>query len=202
MQGLFVTFEGPEGAGKTTAMAGVAERLKSRDQDVHLTREPGSGEIGAAIRAILLESGHVPSLCELFLFLADRSQHVELEIRPALNDGKIVLCDRFSDSTVVYQGYGRKLELSMLREFNRVSTGGLMPDLTILLDIDVRAGLERLQTKDRLDREPYEFHQQVREGFLTEAKRGEKRWFVVDATKSPDDIADEVAERILSRNLR
>ncbi|MBV6458598.1 MAG: Thymidylate kinase [Fimbriimonadaceae bacterium] len=202
MPGFFVTFEGPEGAGKTTAMANVAELLRNQGQDVLMTREPGSGEIGQAIRRILLEAGHVPPLCELFLFLADRSQHVELEIKPALARGQTVLCDRYADSTLVYQGYGRGLDLAVLRDLNHLATGGLLPNLTVLLDIDIAEGLARLALKDRLDREPIEFHEKVRQGFLAEASADPKRWLVTDASQQPERVAQEIAEEILRRYSR
>lgn len=202
MGGFFVTFEGPEGAGKTTAMSGVAERLKQDGHSVLMTREPGSGTIGQAIRKIVLESEHVPPICELFLFLADRSQHVSLEIKPALERGEVVLCDRYADSTIVYQGHGRGLELPMLRNLNHTVTEGLEPNLTVLLDVDVQTGLARLASKDRLDREPIEFHERIRRGFLDEAWRDPDRWLIIDATKPPEEIAEEIASAILSRYLR
>jgi dTMP kinase len=202
MAGLFVTFEGAEGAGKTTVIEGVRKALATQGADVIVTREPGSGEIGQEIRRILLESTSLPHLCELFLFLADRAQHVERVIRPALAAGQIVLCDRYADSTIVYQGYGRGLELSTLRELNRLATGALQPDLSLLLDIDPQVGLSRLESKDRLDREPLEFHMRIREGFLAESQRDQRRWVVLDADQPVEHVIDGALKAILSRNPR
>ncbi|MBI1756764.1 MAG: dTMP kinase [Fimbriimonas ginsengisoli] len=180
---MFVTFEGPEGAGKTTVLKAVARRLEADGQRVVMTREPGEGEIGAKIRDILLSGGDLSPAAELFLFLADRAQHVASVIKPALAAGAFVLCDRYSDSTLVYQGYGRGLDLETLRGLNQLATGGLTPDLTLLLDLDPELGLARLSLDkmDRMDRESIEFHRKVRDGFLREAKREPARWRVIDA---------------------
>jgi len=185
---VFVTFEGPEGAGKSTAVSGVADWLRLLGRDVLITREPGSGEIGTSIRKILLEGGDVPPVCELFLFLADRAQHVANVVRPALARGAVVLCDRFADSTVVYQGYGRGLDLERLRDWNRFATGGLVPDITLLLDVDPRVGIGRLGDADRIDSEPIAFHEKIRRGFLDEAAREPGRWRVVDANLDPERV--------------
>ena len=185
---MFVTLEGPEGAGKTTVLARLAARLEEQGHDVFMTREPGEGELGAAVRQALLHGGALEPLTELFLFLADRAEHVAKAIRPALARGEVVLCDRFSDSTVVYQGYARGLNVDQVRELNTLATGGLKPDLTLLLDVDASVGTTRAGGKDRLDKEPLEFHEKVRAGFLTEAKREEGRWRIVDASKGLDDV--------------
>jgi dTMP kinase len=188
---MFVTLEGPEGAGKSTVLNSLAERLRLDGREVTTTREPGAGEVGTAVREILLHGNALEPLTELFLFLADRAEHVAKTIKPALAEGKIVLCDRHADSTVVYQGYGRGLEVKMLYELNAIATQGLRPNLTLLLDIDPVIGLRRTQKKDRLDSEPIEFHQRVREGFLTEARREPERWRVIDASRSPEEVADD-----------
>lgn len=186
---MFVTFEGPEGAGKTTAIASVATALRERGHDVITTREPGEGSVGRSIRSILLDGHELSPMAELFLFLADRAQHVAEFIRPNLDAGRIVLCDRYADSTVVYQGVARGLDPKVARELNRLATGGLEPELTLLLDVAPEVGLARITEKDRLDSEPLDFHRRVREGFLAEAKENPIRWEVVDASVDSDSIA-------------
>ena len=185
---MFVTLEGPEGAGKSTVQQALAERLREAGFGVLTTREPGAGEVGVAVREILLEGGDLEPLTELFLFLADRAEHVAKTVRPALREGKIVLCDRYTDSTVAYQGYARGLDVKALRNLNEIATQGLRPDLTLLLDIDPKLGLARAKGKDRLDREPLEFHQKVREGFLSEARAEPHRWRTIDAARPLDDV--------------
>ncbi|MGI8924607.1 MAG: dTMP kinase [Fimbriimonadales bacterium] len=192
MSGRFITLEGPEGAGKSTLAAALAEKVPN----VLLTREPGEGPVGPKIREALLHGGELDAWTEVFLFLADRRQHVETVIRPALDRGKTVICDRYADSTVVYQGYGRDLPVDLLRKLNRIATSGLAPDLTFLLDLPVDVGLARITDRDRLDREPLEFHERIREGFLMEAKRNPERWRVLDASLPADDLADRAAELI------
>lgn len=197
--GVFVTFEGPEGAGKSTAIKAVGDRLVEEGRAVVLTREPGAGEVGQKIRQILLEGEGLDSRCELFLFLADRAQHVAKLVRPALENGKIVLCDRYGDSTVVYQGVGRGLDADEARRLNELATGGLRPDLTILLDLDPQVGLGRVAKPNRLDREPLEFHQAVRQGFLEEARREPARWVIVDACLQPGEVAAACISAVQSR---
>ncbi len=193
---MFVTFEGPEGAGKTTVIHLMAERLDSAGVPFVLTREPGAGDVGLAIRRILLDGGQIDPRTELFLFLADRANHVETLIRPALAEGKVVLCDRYVDSTIVYQGHARGQDLERLRELNTYATNGLMPELTLLLDLDPATGLARQADRDRLDSEPISFHQRVRDGFLTEARREPDRWVVIDATQDVQSVADRVWTQI------
>lgn len=185
---MFITFEGPEGAGKTTIIQRLGERLRGEGRDVVVTREPGSGSVGGRIREVLLHSEALDSRCELFLFLADRANHVASLVRPALERGAVVLCDRYSDSTVVYQAHARGLDPMGVRELNAFATDGLVPDLTLLLDLDPEIGLKRLITKDRLDAEPIMFHRRVREGFLAEARREPLRWRIVDATKPVEAV--------------
>lgn len=196
---MFVTFEGPEGSGKSTAIRSVAERLLAQGYAVLTTREPGAGTFGAKIRQILLNEEAMPQWSELFLFLADRANHVETIIRPALRRGEIVLCDRHADSTVVYQGYARGLDIDQLRKLNDLATNGLRPDLTLLLDLPAEAGLARVTGPDRLDREPLAFHHAVRDGFLQEAKREPDRWRVIDATATAETVADDCFHAIEAR---
>lgn len=196
---VFITIEGPEGAGKSTVAQALGAQLEQAGKEVLLTREPGSGTIGQKIRSLLLDGGDMKQRCELFLFLADRSQHVETLVRPALEAGKIVLCDRFADSTVVYQGHARGLDLETLRRLNDFATGGLLPDLTLLLDIDPVIGTGRLLHKDRLDSEPLEFHQRVRNGFLAEATRDPARWIIIDASNEPETVFEHCWSAVSSR---
>lgn len=188
---MFVTFEGPEGGGKSTVLREVSHRLNERGIPHLVTREPGSGKLGKEIRRLLLEEDHVEPRAELFLFLADRAQHVEEVIRPALAAGRWVLCDRYADSTVVYQGHARGFDLDQLRHLNGFATGGLQPDLTLLLDLDPAVGLSRRGDLDRLDQEPLEFHQKVREGFLSEAKKEQHRWSIVNADAPLADVVEK-----------
>ncbi len=196
---VFVSLEGPEGAGKSTVAQTLVAGLRSKGHEVVLTREPGEGDVGSRIRQILLEGEGITSRCELFLFLADRAQHVETVIKPALAEGKVVVCDRYADSTVVYQGYGRGIQVEALRKWNDFATSGLSPDVTLLLDLSPAIGLERLRTKDRLDREPLDFHERVRNGFLQEAARDAKRWVVINADQNPADVAAQCLQTILNR---
>lgn len=195
---MFVTFEGTEGAGKSAVMSLLrAERSSDRWLRAGLpepvfTREPGAGVIGPAIRKILLESESLNAPEELFLFLADRSSHVATVVRPAIATGKLVLCDRYADSTIVYQGYGRGIDLSFLKLANAMATQGTVPDRTFLFDVDPEIGLARIHSKDRLDREPLEFHRLIREGFLQEANLEPNRWRILDASLSLDALFEQV----------
>lgn len=187
MRGAFFTFEGPEGAGKTTVIAALADRMRAHGHGVCVTRQPGAAA-GGAIREILLHGDDLEPLAEVFLFLADRVQHVATVVRPALQRGEIVLCDRYADSTVVYQGHARGLDIDRLRDWNAVATGGLAPDLTLLLDLPPEVGLARATKGDRLDKESLEFHRRVRLGFLSEAEREPARWRVIDATQPLEQV--------------
>jgi thymidylate kinase (EC 2.7.4.9) len=185
---VFVTIEGSEGAGKSSLASGLARELVARGRAVLVTREPGSGEFGARVRALLLEGDRLEPWAEAFLFLADRAQHIARVVRPALARGEVVVCDRHADSTVVYQGYARGLDADRLRDLNALATGGLVPDHTLLLDLPVELGLARLTAPDRLDREPLAFHRRVRDGFLAEAAREPGRWAVLDATRPAPEV--------------
>lgn len=196
---MLVTFEGPEGAGKSSLVTALAIELETIGHRVVQTREPGATAFGVEVRRLLLEGDDLPAETELFLFLADRSNHVRQIVRPALREGKIVLCDRYADSTLVYQGYGRGLDLEFLRRANDFATCGLRPDLTLLFDLDPELGLARLESKDRLDREPLEFHRRIRQGFLAEARLDPSRWVVVDASALPDQVLSQAWKAIRGR---
>ncbi len=196
---MFITFEGPEGAGKTTLINALQTRFVQIGREVVLTREPGAGDFGASIRQLLLEGDDISPPAELFLFLADRAENISRIVKPALQKGQIVLCDRHADSTVVYQGYARGLDVSELKKLNAMATQGLKPHLTILLDLPPQVGLSRQTKQDRLDRESLEFHQKVREGFLAEAKLDPNRWIILDAEKTPKEILEGCWNEIQSR---
>lgn len=198
---MFVTFEGPEGAGKTSVMHELAQGLAQAGHRVRTTREPGEGEVGGRIREILLHGAHLDPWEELFLFLADRAHHCRTVIRPALDEGVVVLCDRFADSTVVYQGHAGGLDLEVVRELNHKATRGLVPDLTLLLDVAPEVGLSRLRDRDRMDALPVDFHHRVREGFLAEAAREPDRWVVVQASQPIEKVVVD-CRRALERRLR
>lgn len=201
---MFVTFEGTEGAGKSAVLHRLqeeqgAERWRASGfPEAIFTREPGAGDLGPQIRKLLLESDSLDPSAELYLFLADRASHVATVIRPALAEGKLVLCDRHADSTIVYQGYGRGIDLDFLRQANSIATYGLKPDKTFLFDLDPEIGLSRIQSKDRLDREPLEFHRKIREGFLKEAEREPNRWVKLDASVTLDRLFEETWEALCS----
>jgi dTMP kinase len=193
---MFITFEGPEGSGKSTAARGIADLLENSGRSVLLTREPGATWFGIQVRQLLLHGEDIPAASEVFLFLADRANHVANLVRPALAEGKIVLCDRFGDSTVVYQGHGRGFDLEWLRSLNEIATDTLVPDLTLLFDRDPEIGLARVQEKDRLDSESIDFHRRVRTGFLAEALREPERWRKLDASQSPEAVLRATWEAI------
>lgn len=199
---MLITFEGPEGAGKSTAIAALSDRLRSDGYDVLTTREPGAGVLGEQIRTLLLEGEDVDSRAELLLFLADRANHVATIIRPAVDSGKVVLCDRFTDSTLAYQGYAQGLDREFIRRANAFATGGLTPDFTILFDLEPEVGLSRLESRDRIDRQPLEFHQRVRVGFLREAHAEPRRWIVMDASRPREEVLEHVVEVVMSRLVR
>ncbi len=208
MRGLFFTFEGVEGSGKTTQLRRLSATLRQAGQRVAETREPGGTSLGDAIRSILLATRNLEMVAEteLFLYLASRAQLCREWIAPALNAETIVVCDRFADATVAYQGYGRGVDLKLIRTINRVATGGLTPDLTILLDLDPREGLRRVRERgqvslpesslDRLEAEALEFHDRVRKGYLQLAREEPHRFQIIDATQSEEAIAAEIWARV------
>lgn len=195
-KGLFITFEGADGCGKTTQMKLLAEYLKQQGKDVVLTREPGGKGLGEKVREILLNyDGPVSDRCESFLFLADRAQNIDIIVNPAVKDGKIVLCDRHIDSTVAYQGYGRGLDIERINKLNDIATNGKKPDLTFVFDIDVETSMKRVgKEKDRMESAGIDFHNRVRKGYLELAKQEPQRIKVLDATKSIEEIHKNVVE--------
>jgi dTMP kinase len=203
-RGILITFEGIEGSGKSTQCAILAKELCSRGYRVIETREPGGTPLAEAARRLLLHpdcNEHVTPAAEACLVLAGRAQHVQHVIDPALKEGAVVLCDRFTESTLAYQGYGRGLDVEQLRTLNHLATGGLQPTLTLLFDLPVAAGLARRrrahEERNRLDREVNTFHERVRRGFLALAREEPGRIVIVDARVDPDHVARDVKEAVL-----
>ena len=197
LKGWFISFEGGEGTGKSTQIERLTRYMRERGQQVVVTREPGGTPVAEAARAVILDPALEPDgLTELFRLEAARRDHVLRVIRPALEVGRVVLCDRFADSSVVYQGLVRGVGVDRAIDLNRIATDGLEPDLTVVLDLDHESGLERARTRNsqgdgaesRLDDEPEEFHRRVREGFLQLAEASPNRFRVVAADGSPDDV--------------
>lgn len=197
-KGLFITFEGADGCGKTTQIKLLDEYLRSKGFKTLLTREPGAKGLGEKLREILLNyNGEVSPVCESFLFLADRAQHIDCIIKPAIESGVIVLCDRHTDSTVAYQGYGRGLDINRIRELNKIAVGSVSPDLTIVFDVDVETSMKRVgKEKDRMESAGVEFFERVRNGFLEIAKQEPDRVKVIDSTKSIESIHELVSELV------
>jgi dTMP kinase len=196
----FITFEGGDGTGKSTQIRALRNHLVHRGYSCVVTREPGGTALGELIRKVLLEvGGHkIASSTELFMYLADRAQHVNEVIVPAIEAGKIVLCDRFTDSTMAYQGFGRGIELRLLRQLNDIAGQGLRPDLTLLFDCPAHVGLARTAARrqsetgsrqgDRFEREKLEFHDKVRAGFLEMARAEPQRFRIFDATRPIEEV--------------
>jgi len=193
--GLFITFEGIEGSGKTTQAQRLYEYLRTKYGDrVIFTYEPGDTEVGRRIREILIDKRYVvDAWTELFLYLADRVVHVEQVIKPALDKGKIVISDRYVDSSVAYQGAGG-VPINTIKKFNEVATFGIKPQLTVLLDLPVETGLARLCGKDRIEAKDMEFHQTVRRHYLELAKREPERFVVLDGSKPEDEIFETIVD--------
>lgn len=208
----FITFEGGDGTGKSTQIRFLERHLIAQGKSCLTTREPGGTSLGQLLRQILLESGNraISSSTELFLYLADRAQHVHEVIAPAIAQGKIVLSDRHTDSTVAYQGYGRGFDLQLLLSLNRIASQGLTPDITFLLDCPVELGLSRtvhrrsgsakVKSTDRFENEKLEFHEKVRQGFLDLARAEPARFYVIDASRSEQEVFAAVRE-IVDRRL-
>ena len=200
---MFITFEGPEGSGKSTQLPKLARFLEESGLSVVKTREPGGTKIGDQIREVLvrMDNTELHPRTEILLFLAARAQLVEELIIPSLRQGKIILCDRYGDSTLAYQGYGHGLDLDALRAMLQFATGGLKPDLTILLDVDVMTGLKRKKIKEewnRLDAFELSFHERVRAGYKILAEQEPERWKIVDATQDPDQVQTEIRALVLN----
>lgn len=201
---MFITLEGPEGAGKSTQLPQLASWLEGLHKAVVTTKNPGGTPIGGQIRKILLEPANaamVP-LAELLLYAADRAQHVEEVVRPALAQGSVVLCDRYIDSTLAYQGFGRGLDHDLIARLNELATGGLKPDLTLLLDLPVEQGLARVAASrqvDRLETEAIAFHHRLRDGYLALAERERGRFVVVDATQPAETVQAHLRLAVATR---
>lgn len=199
MAGLFITFEGGEGVGKSTQIALLAKRLQQINIPIQITREPGAGVIGAKLRDILLHEQVAPK-AELLLYLADRAQHLEEELRPWLSQSQVVLCDRFLDSSEVYQGFARKLGVEFVRSLHEWLLKEIWPNLTILLDMPASLGLQRVSGRqtavDRLESENIKFHEKLRQGFLQQAEREPGRIKVVDANDGQQQVSDNIWRHI------
>ena len=201
---MFITLEGPEGSGKTRQIAVLAESLRQRGYPILMTREPGGTSIGDQVRSVLfdMQNTDMRPRTEILLFQASRAQLVEQVIRPRLASGEIVLCDRYADSTLAYQGYGHQVDLDELKTIVRFATGGLKPELTLLLDVDIEMGLKRkldASEWNRLDAYDLEFHRRVRRGYLEMAQLEPQRWVLIDAGQPPDVVQAAVLEVVLGR---
>ena len=202
---MFITFEGPEGSGKTTQIQRLAQTLTTRGYAILSTREPGGTSISDQIRTVLLtnlENRDMHARTEILLFLAARAQLVEQVIRPALAAGTVVLCDRYADSTLAYQGYGRGYDQALLHELLDFATGGLRPDLTLLFDLDPVLGLSRRKSGgkwDRLDGQELDFHRRVRAGYLEMAAAEPARWVRLDASRPPDQVEADTLRVVMER---
>ena len=195
-----ITFEGVEGAGKTTLAQHLADWLRAQGVSVRLTREPGGSPLGKHLRPLLL---HEPldAWAELFLFLADRRQHTLQVILPALEQGAWVLCDRYADSTLVYQGYGRGLDTALIRRLNALATGDLTPDLTVLIDLPVEDALARANAPNRFEAETLAFHTRIREGYLQLARAEPRRFLVLDGLQPLEALQASLKQAVRERFL-
>ena len=203
---MFITFEGPEGSGKTTQIALLTDHIRQQGFDLCVTREPGGTEIGEEIREVLhsLDNRAMTPEAEILLYSASRAQHVGEVIRPALERGAVVVSDRFYDSTYAYQGYGHGLDLAMLHEITEFATGGLTPDLTIYLDIDPKHGLSRRRGDDtgewnRLDEMKLAFHRKVYAGYQKLIKAEPDRWLRIDGDRPVDVVQSDIQQQVMNR---
>lgn len=199
-KGLFITFEGADGSGKTTQLNLVKDFLEKEGYDVVVTREPGALELGQKIRNILLHyEGVVADRCEMFLFLADRAQHVDTFIKPSIQDGKVVLCDRYIDSTVAYQGYGREQDIQLLKDLNNIAVNSLKPDLTLLFDVSTETAQQRVGSeKDRLESSGLDFHRRVRNGYIELQKEEPNRIKLINANNSIENVYEQTKNTIIN----
>ena len=197
INGLFITLEGGEGAGKSVQLNALATHLRGQGRKVITTREPGGTPLGERLREILLSlDSELDPLAEAMLFAAARAELITTVIKPALDRGDFVICDRYSDSTVAYQGYASGVDLMSIGQLNQISTGGLVSDLTVLLDLPVEEGLQRSGGTDRFEAEDAAFHERVRAGYLALAEHDSERWLVVDATQTPETVTETILERV------
>ena len=196
--GLFLCFEGGEGAGKSTQAALLNDWLVARGHDVLLTFEPGDTHVGRDIRRIVLDpaTGHLADRTEALLYAADKAEHVEKVVAPALAQGTVVITDRYVDTSLAYQGTGRGIDAAELEHVLRWATGDLRPHLTVLLDVEPSAGLGRFEERDRIEAESLEFHQRARDGFLVLAAANPEHYLVVDARADRDEIAEKIRDRL------
>lgn len=200
---MFISFEGAEGAGKTTQISILKNYLETKGFEVIVTRQPGGTDLGKSIRTLILdpEQPDKPSpIAELFLYMADRGHNVETLIRPSLEQGKIVICDRYTDSTIAYQGFGRNIDIEKLEILNNIATTSLKPDITFVLDLPVEEGIKRVIKRDskldRIESEKIEFHQKVRNGFLYLAEKDPNRVKVINSLKPIEEISVEIKNYI------
>ena len=197
INGLFITLEGGEGAGKSVQLEALAAELSGQGREVVTTREPGGTPLGERLREMLLSlDSDLDPLAEAMLFAAARAELVTAVIRPALDLGHFVICDRYSDSTVAYQGYASGVDLMSIGQLNQIATGGLVSDLAVLLDLPVAEGLRRSGGSDRFESEDAAFHERVRAGYLALAEQDAERWLVVDATQPPETVTATILERV------
>lgn len=201
-RGMFITFEGIDGCGKSTQLENLKKYLEEKNYEVISTLEPGGSKLGQQLRQILLHyDGFVSDVAELFLYLADRSQHVEEIVQKNVEKGTIVLCDRHIDSTVAYQGYGRKQDIEKIEFLNNIATKNKKPDLTFLFDVDVEIGQKRVgKEKDRLEKESLDFHKRVKEGYLKIAQNEPDRVKVINANMTIEEVFKEV-KKIIDEKL-
>lgn len=197
----FITFEGPEGSGKTTVMREITQRLESEGWEVVVTREPGGVKTGEDIRKILLEGEAIDDRSEALLFAASRREHLVNKVLPALREGKVVLCDRYIDSSLAYQGYARGIGVEEVRSINEFAINGLYPDLTLYLDIRASVGIQRIndnqRTQNRLDREKLDFHEKVVEGYRQIIHNEPNRFAVINAEQSIEEVVNSAYESII-----
>jgi len=207
LPGLFLTFEGVEGSGKSSRCRNLLKALRSARCETVFTREPGGPDVSERIRSLLLDPDiEVPALTELMLYFAGRAANVDLVVRPALQKGSVVVCDRYSDATMAYQGYGRGLPLEGIRQANRLATGGLMPHMTVLMDLDPEEGFRRMNISgrklDRIEMENISFHRRVRNGYLELAREEPARFLVVDGMLDENTQDSIILKEVMNRVLK